>query len=114
MKRIILFVLIMTFSSGTSTVIASKHETKNATENPAVTSKKENNLSEEELNRITKRVEEISRMDRSALTAKEKHELKQELRGYRDRGYGHRHRGGVIYIGGGTILLIIILVILLA
>ena len=114
MKRVILFVLIMIFSSGTSTVIASKHETINATEATVVGSKKENNLSEEELNRLTKRIEEIRNMDKSNLTAKEKHELRQELRGYRDRGYGHRHGGGFIYIGGGTLLLIIILIILLA
>lgn len=112
MKKIIIFVLIMIFSSGTSIVIASRHESKNATEKSAFTTKKENNLSEEELNRITKRVEEIRNMDKSNLTAKERHELRQELRGYRD-GWHHR-RGGVVFIGGGTLLLIIILIILLA
>lgn len=112
MKKVILFVLIMIFSSGTSTVTAGKHDPKTA-ENSMVVATKEGKLSEEELNRITNRVEEIYRMDKSNLTAKEKRELRQELRGYRDHGYRHRG-GGVYYIGGGTLLLIILLVILLA
>jgi len=112
MKRVIFFVLMMILSSGTSTVIASKPHTRSAPENSVVSVKTENKLSEEELNRITKRVGEIRLMDKSNLTAGEKRELRQELRGYRERGY--RHGGGVYYIGGGTLLLIIILIILLA
>jgi len=113
MKRVILFVFIMILSLGTTTAIASKPDPKTAPENSVVSTTKEGKLSEEELNRITKRVEEIRHMDKSNLTAKEKLELRQELRGY--RGHGQRdHRGGVYYIGGGTLLLIIILILLLA
>jgi ribosomal protein L19E len=112
MKKIILLVLIMIFSSGASNVIARKPNI--APENTAVTATKEDKLSEEELDLITKRVEEISRMDRSNMTVKEKRELRQELREYRDRGYGHRHWRGGIYIGGGTLIIIILLIILLA
>jgi hypothetical protein len=112
MKRLILFVLIMILSSGTSTVIARKPDPGNAPVNSVVLAKTENKLSEEEINRITKRVEEIRLMDKSKLTASEKRELRQELRGYRGRGY--RHGGGVYYIGGGTLILIIILILLLA
>jgi hypothetical protein len=123
MKKVLLFVLIMIFSLSTSTVIASKPDPRTAPpENSVVSLKTENKLSEEELNRITKRVEEISLMDKSNLTAKDKRELRQELRGYRQRGYGqrgyghdgYRHGGGVYYFGGGSLLLIIILIILLA
>jgi len=111
-KKVILFVFLMIFSSGTSIVIASKPASKNAKENSVVLAKKEDRLSEEELNRITKRVEEIRLMDKSTLTVTEKRELRKELQGYRDRGY--KHRGGVVFIGGGTLVLIIILILLLA
>src|ERR1035437_2192439 len=107
MKKVLLFVLIMIFSLGTSTVIASNPDPRTSPpENSVVSAKTENKLSEEELNCITKRVEEISLMDKSNLTAKEKRELRQELRGYRQQGYGHggpRYGRGVYYIGGGTL-----------
>lgn len=114
MKRVILVVLIMIFSSGASTLMAGKPDRKSEAVNTAVLAAKEDNLSAEELDRITKRVEEIRLMDKSNLTVKEKRELRQELRGYRDRGYRHGHWRGGIVIGGGTLILIIVLIILLA
>lgn len=71
---------------------------------------KENKLSEEEITRLTKRVEEIRDMDKSDLKAGEKRELKKELKGIKEN---LRREGGYVYIGGATLLLIIILVILL-
>lgn len=112
MKKSILFVLIIVFSLGTTTAIASNADPKAKPESSVVSVKTEDNLSVEELTRITKRVEEIRHMDKSDLTAKERKELRKELQGYRDR--GNRHRGGVVYIGGGTLILIIILILLLA
>jgi len=113
MKKVLLFVLIMIFSLGTSTVIASKPypgttPSGNSVGKSVVSAKTENKLSEEELNRITKRVEEIRLMDKSNLTAAEKRELRQELRGYRQRGYGY----GAYYIGGGVLVFVIVVIIL--
>ena len=117
MKKSILFVLIILFPLGTTTAIASKTDPKAKPESSVVSIKTNDNLSVEEINRITKRVEEIRRMDKSNLTIEERKELRNELQGYRHRGYGHRgygHRGGVVFIGGGSLVLIIILILLLA
>ena len=76
----------------------------------AAPDKTENKLSEEEITRLTKRVEEIRDMDKSDLKAGEKRELKKELKGIKEN---IRRDGGYVYLGGGTLLLIIILIILL-
>lgn len=78
------------------------------TENPAVPGT-ENKLSEDEINRLTKRVEEIRDMDKSDLTLKERKELKKELRGIKET---VKKDGGYIYIGAGTILVILLIVLL--
>ena len=80
------------------------------TKNPANLSKTENKLSEEEVNRLTRRVEEIRDMDKTVMTAKEKKEIRKELKGIKEN---VRRDNGAIYIGTGTLILIIILVILL-
>jgi hypothetical protein len=49
-------------------------------------------------------------MDKSELTAKEKKELRKELKEARET---VKRAGGYIYIGAGTLLVIILLVILL-
>ena len=72
--------------------------------------KTENKLSEEELSRLTRRVEEIRDMDKSDMTTKEKKELKKELKAIKET---VRADGGYVYIGAGTLLVIILLVILL-
>jgi hypothetical protein len=110
MKKTILFVLIMILSLSASTVFASKSDTKSAPDNLAVPGKTENKLSEEEISRLTKRVEEIRNMDKTEMTGKEKRELKKELKSIKEN---VKKDGGIIYIGTGTLLLIIILVILL-
>jgi exopolyphosphatase/pppGpp-phosphohydrolase len=66
-------------------------------------------LSEDEINRLTKRVEEIRDMDKSDLTLKEKKELKKELREIKET---VKKDGGYIYIGAGTILVILLIVLL--
>lgn len=97
----------MIFSLGVSSSFAAEPEKK---DNPAVPENKENKLSEEELSRLTRRVEEIRDMDKSELTAKEKKELRKELKGIKET---VKADGGYIYIGAGTLLVIILLVILL-
>jgi hypothetical protein len=110
MKKIILFILIMTFSIGASTAFASKSDPKKDSDNLAVPNKTENKLSEEELSRLTRRVEEIRDMDKTNMTIKEKRAIKKELKGIKKN---VRRSGSVVYIGTGTLILIILLVILL-
>jgi hypothetical protein len=80
-----------------------------ASNKPENLPKTENKLSEEEAIRLTRRVEEIRDMDKTDMAAKEKRELRKEVKiinkSVRD--------GGVIYIGTGTLLIIILLIILL-
>jgi cytochrome c-type biogenesis protein CcmH/NrfG len=111
MKKTMFFICILVFSLSASTAFATITDTKYTSHNLAITDKKENKLSEEEVSRLTKRVEEIRNIDKSTLNFKEKRELRRELRGIHEN---LRRDGGVIYISGGTLLLIIILVILLA
>jgi hypothetical protein len=106
MKKTIMMVSLMIFSLGLS--FASGSDKKG--DESAVPSKTENKLSAEELNRLTRRVEEIRDMDKSELTTAEKKELKKELKGIRE---AVKANGGYIYIGAGTLLVIILLVILL-
>jgi hypothetical protein len=110
MKKSILFVLIMVFTLGASTAFASKTDTKNATDKLAIPVKTENKLSEEELSRMTRRVEEIRDMDKTNMTGKEKRALKKELKGIKEN---VRRDGTVVYISTGTLILIIILIIIL-
>lgn len=105
MKKNIFIAILVIFTLGTTTAFASKSELKSTV--PAAT---ENNLSSEEMSRLTKRVEEIRSMDKSEMTVKEKRELKKELKGIKEK---VKKSGGYVYIGGGSLLLIIILIILL-
>jgi hypothetical protein len=110
MKKIILFTFLIIFSLSASTAFAAKSDTKTAPDKPAIPAKTENKMSEEELSRLTKRVEEIRDMDKTNMTVKEKRELKKEAKSIREN---VKKDGGYIYIGGGTLLLIILLIILL-
>jgi len=105
MKKIIFFVSLMLVSLSVSTVFASKPDPSAIT-----TIKKENKLSEEEMNRLKNRVEEIRDMDKTNLTVKEKRELRKELKSISKT---MRRDGGYVYIGGTTLLLIILIIILI-
>jgi hypothetical protein len=107
MKKIILFALMFIFSLGALTAFAGTSDKK---DNTAVPEKKENKLSEEEMSRLTKRVEEIRDIDKTNMTVKEKRELRKELKGIKEN---VKRDGGYIYVGTGTILLIILIIILI-
>jgi peptidoglycan hydrolase CwlO-like protein len=109
MKRTIFFGILMIFMMSASMAFAGKADRKSASDNSAATVKTENKLSEEEISRLTKRVEEIRSMDKSNMTSVEKRELRKELRGIKEN---VQKRDGVIYIGAGTLILIIIILIL--
>lgn len=104
MKKTIFIALLMIFSLGASTAFASKSDLKSA---PAAT---ENKLSAEEVSRLTSRVEEIRKMDKSDMTVSEKRELRKESKSIKAN---VRKDGEVIYIGGTTLLLIILIIILI-
>jgi hypothetical protein len=117
MKKIMIYVLAIIFSLGTSTLAEAKPGRKIDSGTYALVVNKGDKLSDEDWSLISKRVEEIRHMDRSTLTSEERHELRQELRYYRERwhGDGYRHGGGTVVIfGGSTLFVIIILIILLA
>lgn len=109
MKKVLFFIFVVIFSVSASTAFAGNTEKKSDTDK-IVPAKTENKLSEEELGRLTRRVEEIGNMDKSEMSGKEKRVLKKELKGIKEN---VRRDGGYIYIGGSTLLLIIILIILL-
>jgi len=108
MKKAVFFVIVMIFTLSATMAFASKSDLKS--EKSAIPVKTENKLTEEEMTRLTKRVEEIRAMDKTDLSVKEKRELNKELRVIKEN---VKKSGGYIYIGGGSLLLIIILIILL-
>jgi hypothetical protein len=110
MKKIILFTFLVIFTFSASTAFAGTKDAKSASENLAVPNKTENKLSEEELSRLTRRVEEIRDMDKTDMTGKEKRDMKKELKTIKEN---VKKDGGYVYVGTATILLIVLLIILL-
>jgi hypothetical protein len=109
MKKTTIMAYLMILSLGFSTAFAAEPDKKTRTDE-TTPAKTENKMSEEELSRLTRRVEEIRDMDKSDLTTKERKELRKELRSIKEN---VRRDGGYIYIGAGTLLVVILLVILL-
>jgi hypothetical protein len=107
MKKFILLAFMVIISLG---AFANSGDPKSAEENPAIPAKTENPMSEEEMNQMIKRVDEIRDMDKSELSAKEKRALKTEMKEMKK---DLKERGGYVYIGGAGLLLIILLIILL-
>jgi biopolymer transport protein ExbD len=105
MRTKLFFVLLMVFALSAPTTFAAK-----AKKLPNA-DKIENKLSEEEVARMTKRIEEIRDMDKSNLTVTEKRELRKELKTTKEN---LRKDGGYIYISVATVALIVLLVLLLA
>jgi hypothetical protein len=108
MKKMIFSACLIIFAISTS--VAINPDPKSEPESPAVTAIAENNLSEDEINILIARVEEIRDMDKSNLTATERRDLRRELKAIKE---DVRRQGGYIYIGAGTLLVILILVLLL-
>lgn len=110
MKKTIFFGIFMIFALSASMAFAGKTDLKSASDNNAVLVKTENKLSAEEITRLTNRVEEIRKMDKSEMTVTEKRELRKELKGIKEN---VRKSGEIIYISGGALLLIILIIILI-
>jgi hypothetical protein len=110
MKRTIFSICLIIFSLSASMALASNPDPETTPDNPIAPAKTENKLSEEEIASLTKRVEEIRDMDKTELTAKERRDLRKELRAIKE---DVRRQGGYVYVGGGTLLVVLILVLLL-
>jgi hypothetical protein len=109
MKKILLFAFVLIFSLS---AFAINPDSKSKSENPATPAKTENKISEEEVNSLTKRVEETADMDKSKQTivVQDGH---RHGRGHDRMNGDHRRSGGVIFLGGGSVLILIILIIVL-
>jgi len=110
MRKTIFFGILMIFTLSSTLAFAGNNDLKAASSNSAVLVKTENKLSAEEVNRLTKRVEEIRSIDKSELTVTERRELRKEVKGIKEN---VRKNGEVIYISGGTLLLIILIIVLI-
>jgi len=104
MKKFIFIVLLLMFS--VSPIISFANNTKSKTEVVII----DNKLSNEKIEALEKRVEEIRSMDKSNMKTIEKREMRKELKGIKEN---VKKDGGVIYISGGTLLLIILIIILI-
>jgi hypothetical protein len=80
------------------------------TENPAKLSKKEKVMASEEGKIILSRLEEIKAMDKSEMTAKEKKQLRKEVRALKTQA---AQLGGGVYISAGALIVILLLILLL-
>ena len=110
MKKTIFFAIVMIFTMSATMAFAGNKDLKSDAEKSAIPVKTENKLSEEEISRLTKRVEEIRDMDKSDMSSKERTKLRKEMKEIKKN---VEKAGGTIYIGGATLILLIILIILL-
>ncbi|MDZ7774563.1 MAG: hypothetical protein U5L09_02580 [Bacteroidales bacterium] len=75
MKKAILFVIVLIFTLSSTIALANITDEKSNAEESAVPVKTEHKITDEETEKITERVEEIRKMDKSNLTTLEKREL---------------------------------------
>lgn len=104
MKKLKFLVIALVLTMGTTMTFAA-NETANSTVEMAVPVT-ENKLMQEEINNMNERLEEIRDMDRAEMAAKDKKEIRKELKAM-------KKKNGGIYIGGATLVLLIILIVLL-
>ena len=107
MKKSKFFVFLLILSMGGSMAFAASSNVKADAEIVAVPVT-ENKLMESEVNSMNKRLEEIRDMDRAEMSAKDKKEIKKELKEMKNK-----KANGTIYIGGATLVLLIILILVL-
>ena len=105
MKKSKFFTLLLVLTMAGSTAFAGSNVLKSDAEVMTVPVT-ESKLMEQEITNMTERLEEIRDMDKSDMTAKDKKELKKELKDI-------KKAGGSIYIGGASLILLIILILVL-
>jgi len=106
MKKVILFAFLAIFSL---CAFAITPDSKSKSENAVSPDKKENKMSEEEVNSLTKRVEATGNLNNKQTVV-----VQEDHRNGRGHHRENRRNGGVIFLGGGGVLLLVILIILLA
>jgi len=108
MKKFILFAFLVIFSL---CAFAGTPDSKSKSDNPAFPDKKENKMSENELNSLRKPPEEIRDRNNSPQTIV----VREGRNGRRNRGMNrdNRRHGNTVFVGGGALLLVIILIIIL-
>ncbi len=110
MKKSLFFAIVMIFTLSSTMVFAGIKDLNSDGSKPTVPVQTENKINQAEIDRLTKRVEEIRDMDKSGMTSGERMELRKELK---ETKKNVKRAGGTIYIGGATLILLIILIILL-
>jgi hypothetical protein len=112
MKKNLFFGFLILFVLST-TAFAGISDPKKESEKPAVSNTKEKNMSNEELNRLTRRVE-IDNLSKTNLSNKESNGSANNLRASKQVVVeGNRHHHGYFLYGGGSLLLIVLIVIIL-
>jgi hypothetical protein len=109
MKKIILFVFLVFFTLGAFSIGT---VAKSNSENNSNPDKRENKMSDEEINSMIKRVNDLRVTDNSPQTiiVQEGHKSQRGNNGW--HGNNRRH-SSVVFVGGGSVLLLIILLIVL-
>ena len=107
MKKLNYFIIVL-FLTMSTTVAFSAEKTVKSNSEALTVPISENKIMEEEIVNMNERLEEIRDMDKSELNAKDKKELRKELKEMKKK-----KKGGAIYIGGTTLLLLIILIVIL-
>ena len=105
MKKSILLVFVLFFTMSGTMIFAGEKAASADVEMLAVPVI-ENKSMNEEIASMNERLEEIRDMDKSEMSAKDKKELKKELKAM-------KNTSGGIYIGAGTLILVILLIVIL-
>jgi hypothetical protein len=112
MKKNLFFVILILFVLSTS-AFAGFSDPKKESEKPTASNPKENRLTNEELNRLTRRAE-IDNLSKASVSNKDNSGSTNNLRATNQVivESGRHHHGYYLY-GGGSLLLIVLLVIIL-
>jgi hypothetical protein len=106
MKKLIIMAYLMILSLSAANAVSANPE-KNTSDKTTDKNKTEYKLSDEEALRLKNRIEEIREMDKSKMTAKEKREIRKELKSIKKKDVEY------VYISGGTILVIVLILLLI-
>lgn len=113
MKRIILFTILAALFVGVnSTYAVSPLKNKVIHKVEMLDPQKSEKLSDAEIQKLVARIDEIKNMDLKNLPAKERRDLRRELRDIKNK-VDKNADGFSIYLGGGVILVVIIVLLLL-
>jgi len=109
MKKIVLLTSAIVFSLSVSTAFAINPDSEFESKKHAVSDKKENTLSEEEISCLTNRAEEIRDMDKTNLTGTEKRMLKKEIKKIKQ----NVQKDDVVVMTGSTLFFLILILLCL-